>query len=75
MRFPAKFNVDNIMDLQVFGVQTIADNGLDTILSSSAPSQEYGPGSVGVVNAVEDPPLGQLSSGRVRYRPCISFRC
>ncbi|KIK43952.1 hypothetical protein CY34DRAFT_803181 [Suillus luteus UH-Slu-Lm8-n1] len=50
------------MDLQVFGgLQTIADNRLDTILPSSTPSQEYGPGSVGIVNAVEDPPVGQLS--------------
>lgn len=79
MPFPAEFNVDNIMDLQIFGgLQTIADNGLDTILPSSAPSQEYGPlsqESVGIVNAMTDPPVGQLSPGRVRYLRSISFRC
>lgn len=64
------------MDLQVFGgLPTIADNGVDTILPSSASSQEYGPGSVEIVNAVANPPVGQFSPGRVRYRPSISFRC
>ncbi|KAG2109396.1 uncharacterized protein F5147DRAFT_652474 [Suillus discolor] len=59
--------MDNIMNLQVIysaWLHAAADNDSDTISPSLATPQEYGPllqESVGVVNVMADPPVGQLS--------------
>ncbi|KAG2050269.1 hypothetical protein BDR06DRAFT_652290 [Suillus hirtellus] len=59
--------MDNIMNLQFIfstGLQAAADNDSDTFSPSLTTPQEYGPllqESVGVVNVMADPPVGQLS--------------
>lgn len=81
MPFPVELNIDSIMNSQVMfsnGIQAIVDNDLDTISPSSAPPQEYDlltQEFVGVVNATVDPPVEQLSPGRVRYIRSHSFQC
>lgn len=59
------------------GLQAAADNDPDTFSPSLATPQEYGPllqESVGVVNVMADPPVGQLSPGRIRYLRSLSFK-